>query len=144
MILAFDLGSISSQAKIQSAQLRLDLDYKVGDFHFEVRRVSHATNWREYEVSWNGPRNGTMWMKPGGDYVGEPVLTTWMGSQLQADVTRDVADFVGQSAENQGWIIRDARDNPNACPTTDPWAYFHARESQSTKLRPRLVVLYCE
>lgn len=135
-IVKFDLSSIPTGSQVSAATLTLAETGTFGSTRtIGVHRVT--TNWTESAVTWNSP-----WTTAGGDFVSTPTATasvSWTGllDSDSWDVTTDVSAFVGGTATNYGWIVKDETEN-----SSQQWWGFGTKENTTTSNRPKLTVVY--
>ena len=145
-IIKFDLTDVPSGAQITSATLYLYL-YYASSPHLSRTYGAHrvTSDWIESEVSWNNNKSGTSWSSSGGDYISSATSTNtfslgWPTSNprfISWDVTDDVSAFVGGTATNYGWIVKDKTEN-----AAQQYKRFYSKEYSDTTKRPKLEVTY--
>ena len=103
-LLKFDLGAIDG-CDVIHAQLELHtISDTVGDAA-KAYRLNGAVAWDASTTTWNSLSG------PGGaipsQYASEPSFTTdpYSGAFLSTDVTEDVAAWLANPADNQGWAF---------------------------------------
>jgi PKD repeat protein len=141
ILLGWDIGSIPTDATVQSA-----------DFQLEVTNASNGsyschgllTSWIQSEVTWNQAADGKPWTTPGAFSTSErgsqsvcTVSAASTGSltvSLNADGLSLVQGWINNPSSNHGIIIASA--------TTSDGADFHSSESSTAIARPKLNVVY--
>jgi hypothetical protein len=144
-LVKFDFSAVSSSACVTSAVLRLTLTAVQNTSRtYAVHRLSQS--WTEGNgsassgVSWSRRDGVTAWTNAGGDF--NPVATaqratgTTNGVTLEWNVTADVAAFVGGTAANDGWLVKDANEGSGG------EFRFASRENGTLTKRPQVVIAY--
>ncbi len=127
-LVQFDLSTIPSGARINSARLELyAICVPPSQRAYEVRRMLQA--WVEDSVTWS--------TQPTVAGVTDKAMTPSRGHQWMAwEVAPDVRSFLG-GTPNYGWLIKDEAEGTHPARHT----IFASRESRSHP-GPRLVVTY--
>jgi hypothetical protein len=126
----FDLSSIPTTARVQSATLQLTMSTAPAATRtYEVDRANAA--WTETGLTWNT-------MPTTSAATATAASGTVSGVNLTWNVTTDAQSFVTSSATNFGWQVRDSTE-PSAPPRT---ATFRTREWTTAAQRPTLTVIY--
>jgi hypothetical protein len=145
----FDLStcspSIPSTATVRLATLRLYLSAVPAACRtIDVFRVT--ASWTETGLTWNNQPFGTTINNPASGSrtaaiaIGTPVGCTNQAAGYVAggSVTADVAAYVGGSASNFGWMLRDDVEGSATTRTST----FSAKELASVGQVPQLVITY--
>jgi len=150
-LVKFDLSSIPAVACVNSATLRLTLAaVQSPEQTFAVHRLTQS--WTEGApgsiiiigstngASWSRRDGVNSWTAPGGDFVATATATVPTGTTnnvtLQWDVTADVRAFVGGTAPNQGWLVKDSHEGAGK------EFQLVSREATITGNRPQLQITF--
>jgi hypothetical protein len=126
----FDLSSIPTSARVDSATLRLTMfGAPSASRTYEVDRANAA--WGETTLTWNN-------MPTAAAATATVASGTTSNVNLSWDVTPDVGAFVANSAVNFGWQIKDTVESS----TTTRTATFRSDEYATSSQRPTLTVIY--
>lgn len=126
----FDLSSIPTTARVQSATLQLTMSTAPSASRtYEVDRVN--TTWGETTLTWSN-------MPAVGSATAATATGTASGVNLTWDVTVDVKAFVANASVNFGWQLKDSTESSGTTRT----ATFATRESGTSSSRPKLTVIY--
>jgi hypothetical protein len=129
----FDLASCSipSSARVVSAQQNLFLSTAPSSSRtYQVHRVTQS--WTETNLAWdNQPAVAASATASASTGTVANVTIGW-------DVRADIQSFVGGTATNDGWRLKDVTEG--ADPAHE--GRFNAREHGTTSQRPSLVVTY--
>ncbi len=146
-IISFDLSTIPSDAVVKSAVLTLYLVNTHGterNYGLYKTQQIPARDFVEGQVSWNNYKSGKTWTNPGGDM--ELIATeikkagSWPGTPYAVtfNVIADVQNFVLDSSQNFGWIIKDENEGG----TAQYYVQFASKEHGTAAYRPVLQVEY--
>src|SRR5262249_50434532 len=139
-LLQFTVSSIPACATVTAADLQLKLTNvaKSARTH-TVHRLTRS--WTEAVVSWKSAQSATAWTTPGADFTATATAASATGTSsgvtLHWNVTADVAAFVGGSAANNGWLVKDANEGSGGFEFQ-----YASSENGTVALRPNLVVTY--
>lgn len=142
MALKFDLSTISQNATVNSAKVRI---YKHGNFSMYRQPAEYdihliTTDWSESSANWTTP-----WTNEGGDYDANKIETYYYPGNyngwIEYTVTDAVQEMVEGTLDNYGFIIMDTKSNNNTSSNQDQESYLHSKEA-SNQLHPELVVDY--
>ena len=126
----FDLSTIPTTARVQSATLQLTMSTApTATRTYEVDRVN--STWTETGLTWNT-------MPTTSAATATAASGTTSGVNLTWNVTTDAQSFVTSSATNFGWQLRDSTESSATART----ATFRTREFSTAVQRPTLTVIY--
>jgi hypothetical protein len=126
----FDLSSIPSTARVQSATLQLTMSTApTATRTYEVDKVNAA--WAESTLTWTN-------MPTAAAATATVASGTTSGVNLTWNVTADAKTFVANSSTNFGWQIKDTTESSATART----ATFRTREWTTATQRPTLTVIY--
>lgn len=116
-LVKFDLSGIPAGATINSATLTLrEADTQGTTRTVAVHRMT--TDWTE-AANWLTANGSASWGANGGDFAGSATATAsvvWSGlfDTDSWNVAADVQAFVNGSAQNYGWLLKDASEGSSA------------------------------
>ncbi|MDO8425284.1 MAG: DNRLRE domain-containing protein [bacterium] len=136
-VLRFSLSAVPRGATVSGARLTLQATQTYGASRtIALHRVTKP--WDEGAVTWQHT-GAQFWDAAGGDFTAMPSASatlTWSGSLPLATftVTADVQRIVDGTAENNGWLLKDASED-----SSQAYWFFSSREGETA---PRLEVDY--
>jgi len=141
IVLAWDIGSIPTNATVVSADIQLEVT-NISSGPYECYGLLSA--WDQTQVTWNSASTGVPWVSPGASSASDrdtqvacsisAPSTGPLTVNLTADGLALVESWIANPAINHGLVI--------ANPSTSDGADFHSSESATTMARPRLNVTY--
>ena len=146
-LLKFDVSSISSDAEVASAKLRVVFNNVVAmnpDDVISVEIFEADTAWEETEATWINASDASNWASQGGDYSGAPVgimdilnsdYTTDDSFEVELDKTV-VQNWVSNPSENLGMLFRNTvEDSPEL-----DFIVIYTKNYGNVEDRPSLIV----
>lgn len=130
-LVQFDISSIPSGSTVTSATLGLNLN--TAPSSSRTHDVHRATSsWVETSVTWNTMPtfNATA--------TASAATGTTSGAWISWTVTSDVSAYIGGTATNYGWLVKDQTENDSP----EIMSHYESRESATTTIRPKLTVTF--